>query len=76
MNYDTKSIGRPSIRHDSVIKIPNSTAIMASGISKTIILCSDPNELFDRLKILSQERHGGNISNLIDEEIVALVDKL
>ena len=76
MNYDTKSIGRPSIRQDSIIKRPNSPAIMASGISKTKILCSDPNELWDRLRISSQERHGGNISNSIDKEIVALVDKL
>ena len=49
---------------------------MASGISKTIILSSDPDELCDRLKFLLQEKHAGNNSNLIDEEIVANVDKL
>ena len=49
---------------------------MASGISKTIILSSDPKELCDRLKFLFQEKHGGNNSNLIDEEIVPIVDKL
>ena len=76
MNYDTKSPGRPSIRHDSIIKILESPAIMASGISKTIILSSDPNELCDRLKLLLQEKYAGNNSNLIDEEIVAIVDKL
>ena len=36
MNYDTKSTGRPSIRHNSIIKILDSPAIMASGVSKTI----------------------------------------
>ena len=75
MNYDTKSTGRPSTRHTSIIKILESPAIMASGISKTI-LSSDPNELCDRLKLLLQEKHGGNNSNLIDEEIVAIIDKL
>ena len=55
MNYDTKSTGRPSTRHTSIIKILESPAIMASGISKTIILSSDPNELCDRLKLLLQE---------------------
>ena len=58
MNYDTKSTGRPSIRHSSIIKIFESAAIMASGISKTIFL-SDPNELCDRLNLLLQEKHGG-----------------
>ena len=76
MNYDTKSTGRPSTRHTSIIKILESPAIMASGISKTIIISFDPNELCDRLKLLLQEKHAGNNSNLIDEEINAIVDKL
>ena len=76
MNYDTKSPGRPSIRHDSVVKILNSPAIMASGVSNIIILSSDPNELCDRLRLLLQEKHGGNNSDLINDEIIAIVDKL
>ena len=36
MNYDTKSTGRPSIRHNSIIKILGSAAVLASGVSKTI----------------------------------------
>ena len=76
MNYDIKSTGRPSTRHNSMIGLLDQPAIMASGISKTIFLSSDPNELCDRLKLLLQEKHGGNNSNLIDEEIVAIVDKL
>ena len=75
MNYDTKSTGRPSTRHTSIIKILESPAIMASGISKTIILSSDPNELCDRLKLLLQEKHAGNNSDIINDEIVAIVDK-
>ena len=76
MKYDTKSTGRPSTRHESMIRLLDTPAIMASGISKTIILSSDPNELCDRLRLLLQEKHAGNNSNLIDEEIVAIVDKL
>ena len=76
MNYDIKSTGRPSVRHNSMIRLLDQPAIMASGISKTIILPSDPNELCDRLKLLLQEKHGGNNSNLIDEEIVVIIDKL
>ena len=76
MNYDTKSTGRPSTRHTSTIKILETPAIMASGISRTIILSSDPNELCDRLKLLLQEKHAGNNSDIINDEIVAIVDKL
>ena len=76
MKYDTKSTGRPSTRHESMVRLLNHPAIMASGFSKTKILSSDPNELCDSLKLLLQEKHGGNNSNLIDEEIVAIVDKL
>ena len=50
--------------------------VSASGVSKTIFLLSDPNELCDRLRLLLQKKHGCNNSNLIDEEIVAIIDKL
>ena len=75
MNYDIKSIGRPSIRHNSIIKILESPAIMASGVT-TIFLSENPNELCDRLRLLLQEKHAGKNSDLINKEIVAIVDKL
>ena len=76
MKYDIDSIGRPSVRHNSMIRLLEHPAIMASGFSKTIILSSDPNELCDRLKLLLQEKQAGNNSNIINNEIVAIVDKL
>ena len=48
---------------------------MASGISNIIILSSDPDELCNRLKILLQEKQAGNNSDIINEEINAIVDK-
>ena len=48
---------------------------MASGIS-TIFLPENPNELCDRLKFLLQEKNAGINSDLINEKIVAIVDKL
>ena len=75
MNYDTKSTGRPSTRHTSIIKILESPAIMASG-NTTIFLSENAEELCDRLKLLLQEKHGGNNSDLINDEVVAIVDKL
>ena len=76
MKYDTKSTGRPSVRHNSIVKLLDQPAIMASGVSKTIILSSDPNELCNRLKLLLQEKYAGNNSNIINDEIIAIVDKL
>ena len=52
MNYDTESTGRPRTRHTSIIKILELPAIMASGISRTKILSSNPSELCDRLKLI------------------------
>ena len=76
MNYDTKSTGRPSVRHNSMIRLLDQPAIMASGFSKTIILSSDPDELCERLKLLLQEKNAGNNSEIINEEIVVIVYKL
>ena len=49
--------------------------VSASGVSKTIFFSSDANELCDRLKLLLQKKHAGNNSDIINEEIVAIVDK-
>ena len=48
---------------------------MASDNS-TILLPSDPDELLNSLKLLLQEFQAGNNSDIIIEEIIALVDKL
>ena len=48
---------------------------MASGVT-TIFLSENPNELCDRLRLFLQEKHGGNMSNIINDETVAIVDKL
>ena len=76
MNFNIKQKGNKSNRDKSIIRLLKSPAIMASGISKTIFLSSDPDELCNRLKLLLQEKHAGNNSDLINEEIVAIVDKL
>ena len=76
MNFDKSRVGNKSNRDRTLITLLNSPAIMASGISKTIFLSSDPNELCDRLKLLLQEKNAGNNSDIINDEIVAIVDKL
>ena len=76
MNFNIKQKGNKSNRDKSIIRLLKSPAIMASGISKILFLSSDPDELCNRLKLLLQEKHAGNNSDLINEEIVAIVDKL
>ena len=76
MHFDERRVGNKSTRDRTLINLLNSPAIMASGITKTIFLSSDPNELCDRLKLLLQEKQAGNNSDIINQEIVALVDKL
>ena len=78
MHFDMNAVGKKPTRDKTLIKLLKSPGLIvsASGISKTIFLSSDPNELCDRLKLLLQEKHAGNNSNIINEEIVAIVDKL
>ena len=78
MHFDTKAQGNKSTRDKTLIKLLKSpgSVVSASGVSKTIILSSDPNELCDRLKLLLQEKHAGNNSDISSNEIVAIVDKL
>ena len=76
MHFDTKALGNKSTRDRTLMKLLKSTAIMASGVSKTIFLSSDPNELCDRLKLILQEKHAGSLSDIINDEIVAIIDKL
>ena len=75
MHFDEKRRGRKSTRDRTLIKLLKSTAIMASGISNTKFLSSDPAELCDRLTLLLQEKHAGKNPNIINDEIGAIVDK-
>ena len=76
MNFNIGQKGRKGDRDKSMIRLLKSPRIMASGVSRTIFLPSDGDELFDRLKLLLQEKQAGNISNIINQETVAIDDKL
>ena len=78
MNFDTKALGNKSTRHRTLKKLPKSPGLMvsASGVSKTIFLSSDPDGICDRIKLLLPEKQAGNNSDIIIQEIVAIVDKL
>ena len=50
MHFDERRVGNKSTRDQTLIKLLNSPAIMASGVSKTILLSSNPNDICDRLR--------------------------
>ena len=58
MRYDLIAQGKKSARDSTLIKLLKSPGSMvsASGVSKTIILSSVPNELCDRLNLLLQQK--------------------
>ena len=74
MNFNVKQRGRKIDRDRTPMIRLKSTAIMASGVS-TIFLPSDRDEVCNRLKLLLQEKQAGNNSDIINDEIVAIVDK-
>ena len=78
MNFDLKAVGKKSTTDRTLINLLESPGLVvsASGVSKTIFLSSDPDELCDRLKLLLQEKQAGNNSDINNDEIVAIVDKL
>ena len=78
MHFEERRVGNKSTRDRTLIELLNSPGLIvsASGVSKTIFLSSDANELCDRLKLLLQEKYAGNNSDIINNEIVAIIDKL
>ena len=76
MNFNIREKGNKSDRDKSIIRLLRSPKIIASGVSKTIFLSSDPDELCNRLRLMLHERYAGNTSDIINDEIVAIVDKL
>ena len=77
-HFDQKALGKKSTRDKTLIKLLESPGLIVSvsGVSKTIFLSSNPNELCDRLKLLLQEKQAGKISDIINGEIVVMIDKL
>ena len=78
MRFDERRVGNKATRDRTLIELLNSPGLMVSrsGVSRTIFLSSDPNELCERLKLLLQEKHAGINSDINNDEIVVIIDKL
>ena len=75
MYFDVNASGNESTRDRTLVKLHKSPAIFASRVS-TIFLPVNPNELCNGFKAVLQEKQTGKNSNITNDEIVALVDKL
>ena len=88
---DEKALGIKNTRYKPLIRILQSLAIIAGSLkkkfsstpktqdikkSKTRFLSSNRNDFCDRIKLLLQEKQGGNSSDKIKEKISAVADKL
>ena len=78
MKFDVKVEGNKSPQDRSSIILLRLPGLMysASGFSNTIFLSSSGDELCDSLQLKLQKKHAGNISNIIDDETVAMADNL
>ena len=73
VKYDLNLAGdKRSNRYRYIKKLSSKT----SGEGVIIFLSKDPNELVDRLYLLYQEKIAGNDSQNINQEMVAIYDKL
>ena len=70
MKVINKQKGRKCNREKFMIKTLKSLALMASGLSKTIFLSSDPNELCNRLKLLLPEKQAEKILTLLIKKLL------
>ena len=75
MNFNIRQKENKSNRNKSIIRLLRSPRIVASGVT-TIFFSENADELCNRLKLLLQEKDAGNNSDIINEEIVAIIDKL
>ena len=83
MNFDVNAMGNKSTRGRTLIKLLELPSVMvyASGnsmklFSKVLFLPENPDDLWNRLKLLLQELPAGNNLDIINEEIVAILVKL
>ena len=56
--------------------IPYQLSQLGSEFNQYVFLPSDPDELVDQLKLLYFERVGGNDNPMLNEQIIAIADKL
>ena len=77
-NSDVKAQGNKSTRDRILIKILKAPGLIvsASGVSKATFLSSDPDELYNTFKLFLQEKHARKNSNIFNDEIVVIIDKL
>ena len=73
--FDERALGKKTNTDKSPIRLLKSPAIKTPGIS-TIFPSGNFNEFCDRSKLSLQKKQAGNNSDIVNEEILAIADKL
>ena len=73
MNYDFNYGDKKSNRNNFIKRLLQPQ--VGSGLN-FVYLPSDPDELVDQLKLIVLEKIGGNDNTMLNEQIVAITDKL
>ena len=81
LNYGDKKSNRYYFFKDLINQykyqhIPYQLSQLGSGFNQYVFLPSDPDELVDQLKLLYFEKVGGNDNPMLNEQIIAIADKL
>ena len=76
VKYDLNLAGDKRSNRYRYIKKLETKSFWKASDQNQIFLSKDPNELVDRLYLLYQEKIAGNDSKNINEEMVAIYDKL
>ena len=84
MNYDKNYGDKTSMRYNFIKdliyqyqqRLASQQQQFGSGFTQFIFLPSDPDELVDQFKLLYLEKVGGNDNPQLNEQIIAIIDKL
>ena len=75
LDYDTNNGDKKSDRRKLILPLRSIREVKGRWLG-IVFLSSDPKELVDRLNLLHPEKRAGNDSKIINEEIIAIVEKL
>ena len=75
IHFDEKALGNKGIKDKSLIKLLKWPAIRGSGVP-TLLSQENPNELCDRIKLFLLEKQVGKYSNIFNEKVIAIADKV
>ena len=76
LNYGDRKSTRIFFNKNLNIQYTYQQSQLGSGFNQYIFLPSDPDELVDQLKLIVSGKLGGNDNPVLNEQIIAIADKI